>query len=76
MPAATIVQCVHEPLGGQPPSGTYCPIKVFDYQLKYQRAFEAVMWGLPAVSIYRLRQGAFDTYEDRIDLIPRAVEYR
>ncbi|MEF2977215.1 DUF1214 domain-containing protein [Subtercola sp. YIM 133946] len=32
----------------------------FDYQVKYQRAFEAVMWAIPAVSMYRFRAAAFD----------------
>jgi hypothetical protein len=27
-----------EPLGGQPPPGSTCSIKDFDYQVKYQRA--------------------------------------
>ncbi|WP_322092900.1 transporter [Paraburkholderia bannensis] len=32
-----------EPLGGQPPSGSTAWIKDFDYQIKYRRAFEAVI---------------------------------
>ena len=29
------------PLGGQPPPGSSASVKDFDYQIKYQRAFEA-----------------------------------
>src|SRR6516165_6090958 len=49
-----------EPLGGQPPPGSTCSIKDFDYQIKYQRAFEAVLWNMPAVAIYAFRRAAFD----------------
>src|SRR5262245_58876026 len=48
-----------EPLGGQPPPGSSCSIKDFDYQIKYQRAFEAVLWNMPAIAIYSLRRAAF-----------------
>src|SRR5271156_1103859 len=47
-------------LGGQPPQGATCSIKDFDYQIKYQRAFEAVLWGIPASAIYSFRRAAFD----------------
>lgn len=49
-----------EPLGGQPPQGASLSIADLDYQLKYQRAFEAVLWAMPAMAIYRLRAGAFE----------------
>jgi hypothetical protein len=49
-----------EPLGGQPPAGTTASVRNFDYQLKYQRAFEAVLWFAPAVAIYRFRAAAFE----------------
>ncbi len=48
-----------EPLGGQPPPGATCSIRDFDYQIKYQRAFEAVLWNMPAIAIYSLRRAAF-----------------
>jgi hypothetical protein len=48
-----------EPKGGQPPAGAVPSQSDFDYQLKYQRAFEAVLWGMPAVAIYRFRAAAF-----------------
>src|SRR5271154_3808205 len=47
-------------LGGQPPQGATCSIKDFDYQIKYQRAFEAVLWNMPAIAIYSFRRAAFD----------------
>src|SRR5579862_8423253 len=49
------------PLGGQPPSEATCSIKDFDYQIKYQRAFEAVLWNMPAIAIYSFRRAAFDS---------------
>src|ERR1700751_6140767 len=48
-----------EPLGGQPPPGSTCSIKDFDYQIKHQRAFEAVLWNMPAIAIYSFRRAAF-----------------
>jgi len=49
-----------ETLGGQPPKGSACSIKDFNYQIKYQRAFEAVLWNMPAIAIYSFRRAAFD----------------
>jgi hypothetical protein len=49
-----------EPLGGQPPEGAKASVKDLDYKVKYQRAFEAVLWGMPAVAIYRFRAAAMD----------------
>lgn len=49
------------PLGGEPPQGATCSIKDFDYQIKYQRAFEAVLWNMPAIAIYSFRRAAFDS---------------
>ncbi len=51
---------VSEPLGGQPPAGTSASVEDFEYQVKYQRAFEAVLWGMPAVAIYRFRAAAME----------------
>ena len=48
-------------LGGQPSQGTTCSIRDFDYQIKYQRAFEAVLWNMPAIAIYSFRRAAFDS---------------
>ncbi len=41
-----------DPLGGKPPTGSKVSVQDLDYQVKYQRAFEAVLWSMPAVSIY------------------------
>jgi len=49
-----------EPLGGQPPQGAVRSIEDFDYQVKYQRAFEAVLWAMPAMAIYRFRAAALE----------------
>jgi hypothetical protein len=32
-----------DPLGGKPPAGSKPSVKDLDYQVKYQRAFEAVL---------------------------------
>ncbi len=45
-----------EPIGGQPPKGSTASTKDFDYQIKYQRAFEAVLWSMPATGIYGFRR--------------------
>jgi hypothetical protein len=61
--ASTIDQAIaqdgQEPLGGQPPQGATSSVKDFDYQVKYQRAFEAVLWNIPAIAIYSFRRAAF-----------------
>ena len=41
-----------DPMGGKPPVGSKASVSDLDYQVKYQRAFEAVLWSMPAVSIY------------------------
>jgi hypothetical protein len=40
-----------EPLGGQPAPGSLRSNVDFDYPVKYQRAFEAVLWSLPSVQL-------------------------
>ncbi|MEC5387490.1 DUF1214 domain-containing protein [Uliginosibacterium sp. H3] len=55
-----LAQAGGEPLGGHPPAGANSSIKDFDYQIKYQRAFEAVLWNMPAIAIYSFRRAAFD----------------
>lgn len=44
-------QVTQEPLGGQPAPGSLRSNVDFDYQVKYQRAFEAVLWSLPRTGI-------------------------
>lgn len=48
-----------EPLGGQPPAGSSPSVRDFDYEIKYHRAFEAMLWSMPATSIYSFRRSAF-----------------
>src|SRR5215813_9038707 len=50
----------NEPLGGQPPAGSKPSVTDWDYQIKYQRAFEAVLWNMPAIAIYAFRRSAFN----------------
>lgn len=59
LPAAALAQDGQNPLGGQPAKGASPSIKDFDYQIKYQRAFEAVLWNMPAIAIYSFRRAAF-----------------
>jgi hypothetical protein len=58
--ATAYAQVAMEPLGGQPPVGSSSSVTDFEYQVKYQRAFEAVLWGMPAVAIYRFRAAAME----------------
>lgn len=46
-----------EPRGGQPPLGSTPSVSDLDAQVAYQRAFEAVVWAMPASAVYRLRIG-------------------
>ena len=46
-----------EPVGGQPQFGAKPSATDLDYQVKYQRAFEAVIWSMPAIGIYGFIRG-------------------
>src|SRR5215471_1665151 len=46
-----------EPQGGQPPRGAKQSVTDLEEQVAYQRAFEAVLWAMPASAIYRFRVG-------------------
>lgn len=47
-----LVTTIDQRLDGKPLVGTSCSVKDFDYQVKYQRALEAVIWSMPATSIF------------------------
>ena len=49
-----------EPLAGQPSFDAKPSTEDLEYQVKYHRAFEAVLWALPAVDIYRFRAAAIE----------------
>jgi hypothetical protein len=49
-----------EPLGGQPVLGSKPSVPDLETQVAYQRAFEAVVWAMPASAIYRFRVGALE----------------
>ena len=55
--SGSIVSAQTEPVGGQPPPGTKQSVPDLDAQVAYQRAFEAVLWAMPASAIYRFRVG-------------------
>ena len=52
-----------EPLGGKPPTGSQPSVPDLGYQVKYQRAFEAVLWSMPAVGMYAYWRAAADWKE-------------
>ncbi|WP_235941047.1 hypothetical protein [Acinetobacter kanungonis] len=49
-----------EPVGGQLPKRTMPSVTDFNYQAKYQAAYQSLLWNIPAVAIYRLRGAAHD----------------
>ena len=49
-----------EPRGGQPPIGSKPSVDNFTEQVTYQRAFEAVIWSMPAMIKYGMRRASFD----------------
>jgi hypothetical protein len=49
-----------EPLGGQPALGSQPSVPDLAAQVAYQRAFEAVVWAMPASAIYRFRVGVLE----------------
>lgn len=49
-----------EPRAGQPAFDSKPSTEDLQYQVKYHRAFEAVLWALPAVDIYRFRAAAIE----------------
>lgn len=59
MPVPAYAQEGREPLGGQPLPGSTPSTNDFAYQVAYQRAFEAALWAMPALSIYSFRRSAF-----------------
>lgn len=52
MVCVTKAQTPIDPIGGKPGLGSEVSIEDFEYQIKYQRAFEAVLWSMPAIAIY------------------------
>jgi hypothetical protein len=56
----SIADAQSEPLGGQPSSGAKQSVNDLDAQVAYQRAFEATLWAMPAVAIYRFRAGLLE----------------
>jgi hypothetical protein len=53
----SLLSAQDEPLGGQPPPTARPSVTDLDAQVAYQRAFEAVLWAMPASAIYRFRVG-------------------
>jgi hypothetical protein len=59
-PFATTLARAQEPLGGQPALGSKPSVPDLEAQVAYQRAFEAVVWAMPASAIYRFRVGSLE----------------
>jgi hypothetical protein len=53
-----------DPIGGKPPAGSKVSVKDLEYQVKYQRAFEAVLWSMPAIGIHGFYRGAMNMGAD------------
>jgi hypothetical protein len=49
-----------EPRGGQLSPGSKQSVSDLEAQVAYQRAFEAVIWAMPAASVYGLRKGSLE----------------
>ena len=49
-----------EPRGGQPPAGSKPSVNNFAEQVTYQRAFEAVVWSMPAMMKYGMRRASIE----------------
>ena len=49
-----------EPVGGQPPKGATPSVSDVEYELKYQAAFQTMLWSIPASAIYRFRAAAME----------------
>ena len=49
-----------EPRGGQPSKGSKPSVKNFAEQVTYQRAFEAVVWSMPAMIKYGMRRASIE----------------
>jgi hypothetical protein len=56
----SVSYAVADPVGGQPPLGAKQSVADLDAQVAYQRAFEAVLWAMPASAIYRFRVGLLE----------------
>jgi hypothetical protein len=80
---SSLIASAQEPLGGQPPPDAKQSLADLDTQVAYQRSFEAVLWAMPAVAIYRLRVGfleqpgmadnVIDAFSGRLRTIHEAI---
>jgi len=57
-----------DPVGGKPAPGSKPSVADLDYQVKYHRAFEAVIWSMPAIGIY-----GFHRASERIGAGPNVI---
>ena len=58
--SGSVASAQTEPLGGQPAPGAKQSVSNLDEQVAYQRAFDAVLWAMPASAIYRFRAGLLE----------------
>lgn len=52
-----LAQGGREYVGGKPPADAKSSVSDLAYQVAYQRAFEAILWAIPAAAIYGFRRG-------------------
>ena len=49
-----------DPIGGKPPAGSKPSVENLSDQVTYQRAFEAVIWSMPAMAKYGMRRASLE----------------
>jgi hypothetical protein len=49
-----------DPIGGKPAAGSKPSVENLVDQVKYQRAFESVIWSMPAVIKYGMRRASIE----------------
>lgn len=59
-PLVAVADMPTEPRGGQPRAGSKPSVNNFAEQVTYQRAFEAVVWSMPAMIKYGMRRASLE----------------
>jgi hypothetical protein len=66
----TVLNLTNNMTAGQPLPGTKQSVSDLEEQVAYQRAFETVVWAIPALAIHRFREGLYEVpgVEDNVVL--------